>query len=153
MDPEPEPEEPGEEVPPTISITAGIPSDVMVNDYDADEGFSGSVSQSGDTFIVDGIFTNMSGQDDDVKGTTGTGYYLPIEFENGVKGMVIKRQDTGQEHIFGETGDTDTTMILVLHVDQNNPTIQLTEYADKSAADSDLDGKPFTIDCSSCSFE
>lgn len=95
----------------------------------------------------------MSGLDDDIKGDTGVGYYLPIEFKNGQAGMVLKRQDTGLEHVFGQTGDTDTTMILILHINPSvTKTIKFTQYADKSAADSDTDGIEITVDCSACSF-
>lgn len=96
----------------------------------------------------------MSGQDTDVSGGgRGTGYYLPIEFENGEKGMAIKRLDTNDIQVFGETDDTDTTMILVLWVDSESPVIQFEVYASKSDAESDIDGTTFTVDCSGCSFE
>lgn len=125
----------------------------MVEDYDADDGFNGSVSKDGNVFTVTGEFTDMSGMDDDVKGTTGVGYYLPIEFTNGQKDMILKRQDTGLEHVFGQTGDTDTTMILLLHINPSeSKIIKFTQYADKSAADSDTDGIEITVDCSGCSF-
>lgn len=52
-----------------------------------------------------------------------------------------------KEHIFGQTGDTDTTMILVLAIDSSDPTRTFTAYnADKSVS------TDYTIDCSDCTF-
>ena len=96
----------------------------------------------------------MTGLDDKIKGTTGVGYYLPIEFTNGQKGMVLKRQDTGEANIFGNTNDTDTTMILLIHLNPSqSKVIKFTQYADQSAADSNTDGIEITVDCSGCNFE
>lgn len=105
-------------------------------------------------FVVTGTFTNMSGQDDAVKDTTGTGYYLPIQFTNGVEGMVIHRQDTGQNHIFGQTkDDSDTMMILLLHVSKEEPIINFTQYPDTTDEEAGVNGVDFTVDCSGCTFE
>lgn len=95
----------------------------------------------------------MSGLDDDVKGDNGIGYYLPIEFTNGQKGMVLKRQDTGDANVFGSTDDTDTTMILLIHINPlESKIIKFIQYADESAANSNTDGIEITVDCSGCSF-
>lgn len=85
------------------------------------------------------------------------GYYLPIEFKNGEKGWTIRRLDTDDPEgkTFGNTDDTDTTMILIYSVD---PAISPREircglYENAEDAQSDSNGKYFTIDYSQCQFD
>lgn len=126
----------------------------MVGTYNADDGFEGSVSQSGDAFIVKGTFTKQEEANDQLKldPSEAKGYYLPIQF-NGEKDVAIKLLSNGKVSIFGQTNDTDTTMVLVLAIDPESPTLNFAEYEDESAAIANTDPKYFTIDCSGCSFE
>lgn len=125
----------------------------MVGTYNADDGFTGSVSQSGDTFLVEGTFTKQDDANDQLEIDPGEakGYYLPIQL-NGTKGTAIKLMSNNKVNVFGETNDTDTTMVLVLAVDPASPTLKFAEYVNESAADSDIDPKYFIVDCSGCSF-
>lgn len=155
-DPQPgEPDQPEEEEKvPNVEFSATIPTDITLGSYNADEGFTGEVFQDGDDFIVTGAFTNMSGKDDDLQFPVNeqTGYYLPIQFD-GVDGHAIKRDDNGKITVFGGTGDGEGKIVLILFVEEEEPYINFQEFASKSDAESDIDGKPFVIDVSQCSFE
>ena len=136
-----EPEEP-EEPEVTVSITAQIPSQDELKDYASSVGFSGSIAQEGDTFKVTGTFTNKSGEDTllDFPPGENTGYYLPIKFE-GEDGTVLQRVGKSKQNVIGSTGDGQGKAIIILYVEKSNPVINMT-----------ANDQPFTIDCSSCSF-
>lgn len=140
---------------PTINLHADIPTDVIVGNYSLDTGFTGTVSQSGDSFVVSGVFTKQDNANEDLKfdPKDAKGYYFAIELL-GTKGTAVKLLSNGKINIFGETNDNPdgTNMILVLTVDPANPVLTFKEYANRTNAESDIDGKEFTIDCSNCSF-
>lgn len=125
----------------------------MLGSYDADNGFDGSVTQSGDTFVVTGTFTKQDSANTDLQFPLGedTGYYLPIQF-TGQTGYAIKRTSNGKINVFGETGDTDTTMNVIVSVDPSSPVINYVEYTNRTDAVIGSNGTPFTVDCSACSF-
>lgn len=83
-----------------------------------------------------------------------TGYYLPIKL-TGKKGEAIKMVAPSGEvkvHVFGETGDTDTEMILVIAIKQDAPVKDFTAYSSRLDAVADKNGVAYTLDCSGCTF-
>ena len=153
-----EPEEP-EEPEVTVSITAQIPRQVSLGSYNADEGFSGSIEQQGDSFKVTGDFTSMKGKDSDLAFPSGedTGYYLPIEF-TGTQGTALKRTSNGKITVVGsDPEDGDDKAIVIFYVDDSlekeKRIINMVEYTNLVNANSNIDGIPFTIDYSDCKFK
>lgn len=76
-----------------------------------------------------------------------TGYYLPIQF-TGEKYQIIERQSNGKRHTFGDTKDTDTTMILILYVNKEDAKIEFKLYENEF----DATGSIFYVDCTECDF-
>lgn len=79
-----------------------------------------------------------------------TDYYIPLIL-TGVKGSVVKVNLLGggtKDNVFGETGDGDNWMALVLAVEEAEPTRTFTVYNDGD----EEDGREITVDASSCTF-
>lgn len=152
----PSPDEPGADEPaePTIEVTAEVPEGISLGSYDADDGFEGAVTQEGDNFIVTGTFTKQDSANEDLKFplNEATGYYLPIKF-TGTDDTAIKRLSNNKITEIGKTGDGSGVAVIILYVDPSNKVINFKEYADRSAALADSNGKAFTVDCSGCTFE
>ena len=126
---------------------------VRFGTYNTSDGFSGSVTLLDNEATVTGTFTEQPEANailqfpkDEAKG-----YYLPIRLQ-GIKGQVVKRKDKDRQAIFGQTGDTNTTMVLILAVDPASPTTTLTVYSTEDDATQDSNGLDVTINCEGCEF-
>lgn len=115
---------------------------------------------AGETITVTGTINNVPGWDEAFSEADGdqTDYYIPVTL-TGTKGQAIKMTSVGgrntKVHVFGETGDTDTTMTLILSVDKNVKTRTFRAYDSAAHANEDVaneKGKLYTIDCSGATF-
>ena len=131
---------------------AEIGAGTTLVDYNADDGFTGSVQESYNSYLVSGTFTKQESANKLFPQNEQTGFYLPITLR-GQTGQAIKRTSNNKILVFGETDDTPTTMKLVLYVDQSAPKIEMKLYENKENATTDTGGKVFYIDCSRCSFD
>lgn len=78
-----------------------------------------------------------------------TDYYIPLIL-TGTEGDTVEVELLGggtKDNVFGETGDGDDWMALVLAVKEADPYRTFTVYADKKE-----DGRVVTVDCSGCTF-
>lgn len=110
---------------------------------------NGNASAEGDTITVTGEFNKVDNWTDAFEGDDLTGYYLPLIL-TGEKGDIIELTPLSggtKSLTFGQTDDTDTTMVLILAIDKDNP------YCDFKAYDADkTNSTEYTVDCSTCTF-
>ena len=136
---------------PVESVETG--SGVTMGSYNGDTGFTGSAVTEGDTITVSGTFTKQEDANEQLKfpQAEATGYYLPLTLK-GTQGQAVKRLSNNKILVFGETGDTNTEMNLILSVKQDSPTIELMVYENRQKALANEGGVKITINCSGCSF-
>ena len=113
------------------------------------------------TIVVTGTINNVPDWEAAFSEAAGdqTDYYVPITF-TGTKGQAIKMKTlttagTDKVNVFGETGDTDTTMTLILAFSEDVKTRKFRVYESKETAEADTEnakGKEYIIDCESCTF-
>ena len=113
------------------------------------------------TIVVTGTINNVPDWEAAFSEAAGdqTDYYVPITF-TGTRGQAIKMKTlttagTDKVNVFGETGDTDTTMTLILAFSEDVKTRKFRVYESKEAAEADTEnakGKEYIIDCESCTF-
>lgn len=115
----------------------------------------GAVTVDGQTIKVTGEIANIPNWEAfSDKVADRTGYYAPLIL-TGEKGNVIKMKTKGGENkalIFGQTNDTDTTMIVVWAVDAVSKKIQFTAYKNIVNSSKNENGTEYTIDFSGCNF-
>lgn len=115
----------------------------------------GTVTVDGQTIKVTGEIAHVPDWEAfSSKEADRTGYYAPLIL-TGEKGNVIKMQTKGGENkalIFGQTDDTDTTMIVVWAVDAVTKKIQFTAYKNIVDSSKNENGTEYTVDFSGCNF-
>ena len=121
----------------------------------------GNAVLEGETIKVTGTINYVPGWDEGFNPAEGdqTDYYVPVML-TGTKGQAVKMATlaTGNPekvHVFGETGDTDTTMGLILAFDEGHKTRTFRVYESRIAAVEDTaneKGKVYTVDCSGATF-
>lgn len=90
-------------------------------------------------------------------GADQTDYYVPVSL-TGTKGQAIKMTTLAgpdKINVFGETGDTDTTMGLILAFSNEVKTREMRVYESKVAAKGDVEnakGKVYTVNCEEATF-
>lgn len=121
----------------------------------------GNATLEGDTIKVTGTINNVPDWDEAFSAESGdqTGYYVPVML-TGTKGQAVKMktlatESTDKINVFGETGDTDTTMGLILAFSEEVKTREMRVYESKEAAEGDTEntkGKVYTVNCGGCTF-
>ena len=117
----------------------------------------GNVTLEGDTIKVTGTINNVPDWDQAFTGADQTDYYVPVLL-TGTKGQAIKLKTLAgpdKINVFGETGDTDTTMGLILAFSNEVKTRQMRVYESKVAAEGDVEnakGKVYTVNCEEATF-
>ena len=118
----------------------------------------GNVTLQGDTIKVTGTIKNVPDWNEAFVGADQTDYYVPVSL-TGTKGQAIKLKTLAgpdKINVFGETGDTDTTMNLILAFSESVKTRQMRVYESKQAAEGDTantKGKVYTVNCEAATFE
>lgn len=77
-------------------------------------------------------------------------HYIALQY-TGTKGQALVRRyeyGTGKVHVFGETNDTDTTMILVSFLPDSDDALVYDSYASREDAESNTNPVRYVIDCS-----
>ena len=117
----------------------------------------GNVVLEGDTIKVTGTIKNVPDWDQAFTGADQTDYYVPVSL-TGTKGQAIKMTTLAgpdKINVFGETGDTDTTMNLILAFSNEVKTREMRVYESKQAAEGDTGntkGKVYTVNCEEATF-
>ena len=117
----------------------------------------GNVTLEGDTIKVTGTINKVPDWNEAFVGADQTGYYVPVAL-TGTKGQAIKMTTLAgpaKINVFGETGDTDTTMNLILAFSEAVKTREMRVYESKVAAEGDAEntkGKVYTVNCEECTF-
>lgn len=117
----------------------------------------GNVTLEGDTIKVTGTINHVPDWNEAFVGADQTDYYVPVSL-TGTKGQAIKMKTLAgpdKINVFGETGDTDTTMGLILAFSNEVKIRQMRVYESKTAAEGDVEnakGKVYTVNCEEATF-
>ena len=117
----------------------------------------GNATLEGDTIKVTGTINHVPDWDQAFTGADQTDYYVPVSL-TGTKGQAIKMTTLAgpaKINVFGETGDTDTTMNLILAFSNEVKTREMRVYESKTAAEGDAEntkGKVYTVNCEEATF-
>lgn len=117
----------------------------------------GNATLEGDTIKVTGTINHVPDWDQAFTGADQTDYYVPVSL-TGTKGQAIKMTTLAgpaKINVFGETGDTDTTMNLILAFSEAVKTREMRVYESKQAAEGDAEntkGKVYTVNCEEATF-
>lgn len=117
----------------------------------------GEVVLEGNTIKVTGTINNVPDWNEAFVGADQTDYYVPLAL-TGTKGQAIKMKTfagVDKVNVFGETGDTDTTMNLILAFSEDVKTREMRVYDSRVNAVDDTEnanGRVYKVDCTGATF-